>query len=382
MKAPIAHRIEGIQPYWFAEKLRLLQEMNEAGIPVLNLGIGNPDLPPPSAAVRALSMQAQQPDVHGYQSYRGIPEFRQAISDWSKRIYQIELDPDSEILPLIGSKEGIQHISMAFVNPGESVWVPNPGYMTYRSVTELAGGIVQEYRVTDAGIEGLNPSPQTKIVWLNFPHMPTGLQPDREALNKLIQLARKQGFIIVNDNPYSTILTLDHFSIFQLEGAKEVCLELNSLSKSHNMAGWRLGWVAGRAELIDEVLKVKSQMDSGMFRPVQKAAIQALRVGGAWIAELNSRYKARRKIGRELLEYLGCQVARNRSGLFLWARIPESADSAMEFSDSLLSRYRVFITPGTIFGSEGDRYIRLSLCSTEALLTQAITRVNKQIVQL
>ena len=381
-----AHRATGIQSYWFARKLEAIREMNATGPTVINLGIGSPDLPPPPAAIAALQAAAARPEVHGYQNYRGIPELREAIADWCARIYQTDPDPNSEILPLIGSKEGIQHISMAFVNPGDRVLVPNPGYPAYRAVTELVGGQIEEYRVDEAGIDALLAEPgltsgtvqPPKIVWLNFPHMPTGRRPNRAALTRLIDRAGKLGVLLVNDNPYSTLLTEDYFSIFQLKGAREVCLELNSLSKSHNMAGWRIGWLSGKKELVDAVLKVKTQMDSGMFKPLQLAAAVALQQERDWIDRLNWKYRVRRTHGVEILETLGCQPEADRVGLFLWARIPESAPSALDYSDQILHQHRVFITPGTIFGSEGDRYLRLSLCSPIPQLEQSLSRIKSQ----
>jgi len=371
-----ANRLNTVAEYYFSKKLREIAELNEKGADIINLGIGNPDLPPPTAVVEELKGLLSDANVHGYQSYKGIPELRNAISNWSNRIYNIELDATTEILPLVGSKEGIMHISQAFVNAGDEVLVPNPGYPTYSSVSNLVGAKVLTYDAQDPMKDIISlVNEKTKIVWVNFPHMPTGARPNKEALQQLIDLARQWSFIIVNDNPYSTILTREYFSIFQLAGAKEVCLELNSLSKSHNMAGWRLGWLAGREELINSVLKVKSNMDSGMFLPVQKAAVKALEVDTTWIEQLNEVYIERRKIVWDLLGQLGCGYEKKQVGLFIWARIPEEVTTAEELIEELLNEAKVFITPGFIFGSNGNKYIRISLCNSKEKLALALSRI-------
>ena len=358
--------------------------MNKSGDLVLNLGIGNPDLSPPTKVIESLNQWAMTENVHGYQSYRGIPELRAAIADWCSRIYDINLDPATEILPLVGSKEGIMHISQAFVNQGDSVLIPNPGYPTYKSVSNLVQAELLEYTICNVNgidIDEISKliQPNTKIVWINFPHMPTGLKICKHTLGKLIQLAEKNNFIIVNDNPYSTILTDEFFSIFQIEGAKNVCLELNSLSKSHNMAGWRIGWVSGNPKLIDTILKVKSNMDSGMFLPLQKAAISAFYVPDSWITSINAAYLERRFIAWKILDLLGCNYSKESTGLFVWAQIPQSYKSADHFSNQILNETKVFITPGFIFGSEGNLFIRISLCSSTTILNNALNNIKSKL---
>lgn len=377
-----ANRLEGIHEYYFSKKLREVVEMNKQGADVLNLGIGNPDLMPPEEAMNELGRSSLLAHSHGYQSYKGIDEFRGAIADWSNGIYGIELNPSTEILPMIGSKEGIMHVSQAFVNAGDEVLVPNPGYPTYRSVSEIVGAKTIEYSIVpETGIDMEEiislVSDRTKILWLNFPHMPTGIAANRSTLRKLIELAKEKNFLIVNDNPYSTILAEEYFSIFQLEGAKEVCLELNSLSKSHNMAGWRVGWLAGKELLINSVLKVKSNMDSGMFRPIQEASIKALKVQEDWIQELNLEYKKRRLVAWKILDELTCEYDQSAVGLFIWARIPDHYSEVEELTEDLLHKAYVFITPGFIFGSNGNRYIRISLCTSEGKLESALKRILK-----
>lgn len=381
MKIIEATRLELIKEYYFSGKLNEINKMNESGDDVLNLGIGNPDLAPPEKVITALNKWSLNENVHGYQSYRGISELREAISNWSSRLYGIELDALTEILPLVGSKEGIMHISQAFVNQGDSVLIPNPGYPTYKSVSHLVQAETITYKICDE--KGLDIKemaklikPNTKIVWINFPHMPTGINVCKGALHKLIQLAKEKDFIIVNDNPYSTILTDEFFSVFQIEGAKDVCLELNSLSKSHNMAGWRLGWVAGNKTLINAILKVKSNMDSGMFLPMQKAAVNAFYVSDDWITTINKEYKKRRLIAWEILDLLKCDYKKHTSGLFIWGKIPDSKISSDHYSDEILYQSKVFITPGFIFGSEGTNHIRISLCNSIEILNKALNNIK------
>ena len=376
-----AKRIQHITEYYFSKKLREVEELNANGAQVLNLGIGNPDQPPPVEAIDRLRMFALLGDANGYQSYKGAPTLREAIVTWMEKYYGTAFDSGAEILPLMGSKEGIMHISQAFVDPGDEVFIPNPGYPTYTSVSSIVGAKIVEYSI----VPGVNIdleeivqkiSPKTKIFWLNMPHMPTGEKPNKETLQQLVYLAKSNGFIIVNDNPYSTILTDEYFSIFQLTGARDVCLELNSLSKSHNMAGWRIGWLAGKQTLIEAVLKVKSNMDSGMFLPIQRAAITALAMPEDWIHELNQEYAIRRVHAWNILDTLNCSYSKNSAGMFVWAKVPDKYPSGEALADELLHETGVFITPGIVFGSNGERHIRISLCSPEEELKEALNRIE------
>ncbi|NRA10567.1 MAG: aminotransferase class I/II-fold pyridoxal phosphate-dependent enzyme [Crocinitomicaceae bacterium] len=361
-----AKRIQNIKEYYFSKKLKEVAGLRANGVDVLNLGIGNPDQPPPVEAINQLRLSALFSDSNGYQSYRGMPELREAISTWMKKRYDVNMNPDTEILPLMGSKEGIMHISQAFIDPEDEVLIPNPGYPTYKAVSSIVGAETLEYSIEPDVMIDLEAlarqiSPKTKIFWLNAPHMPTGETPNKEVLQQLIYLAQANDFIIVNDNPYSTILTDEYFSIFQLEGAKEVCLELNSLSKSHNMAGWRIGWVAGNSKLINSVLKVKSNMDSGMYLPLQTAAVRALNVYEEWINELNQEYAVRRSVVWEILDVLNCSYQKNTVGMFVWAKVPDDYSSSEDLSDYLLHEVGVFVAPGIVFGSNGKKYIRVSM---------------------
>ena len=381
MKTIEANRLNNVSEYYFSKKLREINEINRNGIQVINLGIGSPDLEPPKVVINELTTWSIQNNVHGYQRYNGIPELRLAIKQWCKKVYDIDLNADNEILPLMGSKEGIHHITQAFVNKGDKVLVPMLGYPTYRSVSNLAQAIVVEYSIKSDGSFNLDElssllSGNTKVLWLNYPHMPTGTPANKKAITELIALANKNGCIVINDNPYSTLLTDDYFSIFQIDGAKENCLELNSLSKSHNMSGWRIGWVSGKTELIQSILKVKSNMDSGMFLPIQKAAISALNVSRDWIKQLNFTYSERRKVVWEILDKLDCSYSKDNVGLFVWASIPDKSDSAEIWINEILYKAKVFITPGFIFGSSGNKFIRVSLCNTTEILREALIRIN------
>ena len=376
-----ANRIASIQEYFFSRKLAEIEKLKLSGVDVINAGIGNPDMDPPAQVIEKLVEIAQNPGVNGYQSYKGTQLLRDAIAAYYDRIYDVKLDPNTEILPLLGSKEGIMHISQAFVNPGESVLIPNPGYPTYEAVSKITGASILKYDVLESGQEMLRQMEKiavsdTKIIWINFPHMPTGLAPDIEVLTELVRLAKRRNILIVNDNPYSTILTKKYFSIFQIDGAKEVCLELNSLSKSHNMAGWRMGWVSGKKELIDTVLKVKSNMDSGMYLPIQHAAAIALSLDKKWMVDLNERYKIRQEKAFEIMDLLGATYHKNQSGLFVWAQIPAVYNSAESMSDEILNKTGVFITPGSIFGENGNRFIRISLCLNPAILDKIKDRIK------
>ena len=381
MKIIQAKRLNKVSEYYFSKKLREINEINQKGIQVINLGIGSPDLEPPKVVINELKTWSSQNNVHGYQRYNGIPELRLAIKEWSKKVYDIDLNAETEILPLMGSKEGIYHITQAFVNTGDKVLVPMLGYPTYRSVSNLAQAIVAEYSIKSDGSFDLDElssllSGNTKVLWLNYPHMPTGTPANKKAITQLIALANENGCIVINDNPYSTLLTDDYFSIFQIDGAKENCLELNSLSKSHNMSGWRIGWVSGKTELIQSILKVKSNMDSGMFLPIQKAAISALNVSTDWIKQLNLIYSERRKVVWKILDELNCSYSKNNVGLFVWARIPDRSDSGEIWTNEILDKAKVFITPGFIFGTSGNKFIRVSLCNSTDVLGEALNRIN------
>jgi LL-diaminopimelate aminotransferase len=379
-----ANRIANVEEYYFSRKLAEVRSLDTPEFRVINLGIGSPDMAPSSNAVDALIASAKNPANHGYQSYKGIPAFRKAIADFYAGTYDVKLDTETMILPLMGSKEGIMHIAMAFVNEGEEVLIPNPGYPTYSSVANLVGAKLRPYDLREdldwgIDIDSLKKSDlsKVKLMWINFPHMPTGRIASREELKELVDLARKNNFLIVNDNPYSLILNDTPMSILSVEGAEDVALELNSLSKSHNMAGWRLGWVAGKKEFIDAVLKVKSNMDSGMFLGLQHAAAEALKNGKEWFSEVNKVYSERKKIAVEILQLLGCDIREKQSGLFVWAKAPSNVADVEKWIDEVLYGTKVFITPGFIFGEAGRRYIRISLCCTVELLKEAKQRIEK-----
>lgn len=379
-----AKRIANVEEYYFSRKLAEVKSLDTPEKRVINLGIGSPDLAPASSTIDALISTASNPASHGYQSYKGIPALRKAIADFYSRVYKAKLDPETMILPLMGSKEGIMHISMAFVNDGDEVLIPDPGYPTYSSVAKLVGATLRPYALREdlnwgIDIEALKKSDlsKVKLMWVNFPHMPTGRTASREELQELVDLARKHQFLIINDNPYSLILNNDPVSLLSVPGAEDVALELNSLSKSHNMAGWRIGWVAGRKEFIDAVLKVKSNMDSGMFLGLQQAATQALQNGDDWFEQLNKVYTERKQIACELLDRLGCTYSQKQSGLFVWAKAPDSISDVEKWIDEILYGTKVFITPGFIFGEAGRRYIRVSLCCTVETFREALKRINE-----
>ena len=379
-----AKRIANVEEYYFSRKLAEVRSLDTPELRVINLGIGSPDQAPSASAIEALVTSAKLATSHGYQNYKGIPAFRKAIADFNKTIYNTTLDPETMILPLMGSKEGIMHISMAFVNEGDEVLIPDPGYPTYSSVANLVGAKLRPYALREdlnwgIDIEALKKSDlsKVKLMWVNFPHMPTGRTASREELKELVDLARKHQFLIVNDNPYSLILNDKPMSLLSIEGADEVALELNSLSKSHNMAGWRLGWVAGNKNYIDAVLRVKSNMDSGMFLPMQQAATEALKNGEAWFKELNTMYGERKKVAKELLDVLGCRYSNEQSGLFVWAKAPDHVADVEKWNDEILYGTKVFITPGFIFGEAGRRFVRVSLCCTVEALTEALNRIKK-----
>ncbi len=383
MKVKPADRTLTVQEYYFSQKLAQIDRMRSEGFDVINLGIGSPDQPPSANTVSALIEEAKKPTSHGYQNYSGIPSLRKAFSDWYKKYFHVDLNPDNEILLLMGSKEGIMHISMAFVNPGDEVLVPDPGYPTYSSVTNLVGGIVRKYDLVKEkewfpDIDSLERSDlsKVKLMWVNYPNMPTGTSCSVSQFEKLVAFSRKHGILLCNDNPYSFILNKDYHSILEVKGAKETVLELNSLSKSHNMAGWRIGMVAGHSEYIKNVLKVKSNMDSGMFLAMQMAAVEALKNPESWYDSVNAVYLRRRKIVEEIMEILKCKYDKSQVGLFVWGRIPEEIPACEAYVEELLIKTNVFITPGFIFGKNGERYIRISLCASEARLSEAKNRIT------
>ena len=376
----VAQRIHTVKEYYFSRKLKEVRALIEEGRPVINLGIGSPDLPPPPQVVKALNQSLSHPTAHRYQSYQGLPELREAISGFYQNHYGVTLDPDSEILPLIGSKEGIMHISMAYLNEGDAVLIPNPGYPTYSAVAKLLGATPLFYDMNQESQwqPNLNSLAQkdlskVKLMWINYPHMPTGAQASKSHIKALIQFAKAHDILLVNDNPYSFILNDNPTSIFNFEGAKAVCLELNSLSKTFNMSGWRVGMLSGAANHINNVIKVKSNIDSGMFYGVQKGAIEALKLSKDWFAHLNSIYEKRRHLVWKLATQLNCEFDTASCGMFVWAKLPNGTKSE-QFTDQLLYEKNIFIAPGTIFGSNGNGYIRFSLCATEQSINEAINR--------
>jgi len=378
-----ADRTGNVQEYYFSQKLAQIDRMRREGSDVINLGIGSPDQPPSGNTISALIDEANKPSSHGYQSYSGIPALRKAFSEWYGKYFHVELNPDNEILLLMGSKEGIMHISMAFVNPGDEVLIPDPGYPTYSSVTNLVGGVVRKYNLTEekgwlpdlGALEKTNLS-KVKLMWVNYPHMPTGVKGSTDLFEKLVAFCRKHKILLCNDNPYSFILNNKYISLLAVDGAKDIALELNSLSKSHNMAGWRIGMVAGQSDYIKTILKVKSNMDSGMFLAMQKAAVEALNNHESWYGLINSVYSKRRRIVEGIMTLLKCRYDKSQVGLFVWGCIPEEIKDCESWIEDLLMKTLVFITPGFIFGKNGERYIRISLCATEERLNEARKRLE------
>jgi LL-diaminopimelate aminotransferase len=376
-------RLEGIGEYYFSQKLREIDELNKAGKNIINLGIGSPDLPPHPEVIRVLQEEAAKPNVHAYQGYKGSPVLRQAIKEWYRKWYHVELNADTEILPLIGSKEGIMHICMTYLDKGDEVLVPNPGYPTYRSAVKLAGGKCVEYKLREKNnyepdFDKLEKSKlkKVKLMFVNYPQMPTGQLPMRQLFEKIVAFGKKHNILIIHDNPYSFILNESPMSLLSIDGAKDCVIELNSLSKSHNMAGWRVGTLCGAKERIEEVLRFKSNMDSGMFLPVQLAAAKALSLGREWHDEVNGIYRKRREKVFELLDLLNCKYSTEQVGLFVWAAIPKKYEDGYALSDEILYKSNVFITPGGIFGSAGDKYIRVSLCGSVERFEEAIGRIK------
>ena len=380
-----AKRLEGIGEYYFSQKLREIDELNKQGKNIINLGIGSPDLPPHPDVIKVLQEESAKPNVHAYQSYKGSPVLRKAFADWYKKWYNVDLNADTEILPLIGSKEGIIHICMTYLNEGDEVLVPNPGYPTYRSAVKLAGGVCVDYELKEENnyypdfnlLEKKKDLSKVKLMWVNYPQMPTGQPASMEVFEKLIAFGKKHNILICHDNPYSFILNETPKSLLSIDGAKDVALELNSLSKSSNMAGWRVGVLCGAKQRIDEVLRFKSNMDSGMFLPVQLSAAKALTLGKEWYDSVNKVYKARREKVYELLDILNCKYSKEQVGMFMWAKIPGGYKDGYALSDDILYNSNVFITPGGIFGSAGDQYIRVSLCGSIERFEEAIKRIKK-----
>ncbi|HKP31856.1 MAG TPA: aminotransferase class I/II-fold pyridoxal phosphate-dependent enzyme [Chitinophagaceae bacterium] len=370
----VAKRLEGIGEYYFSQKLREIDELNKAGKNIINLGIGSPDLPPHPQVIKTLNEESTKSNVHAYQSYKGSPILRNAIAEWYKKWYDVNLDPATEILPLIGSKEGIMHICMTYLNEGDEVLVPNPGYPTYSSAVKLAGGVPVYYSLDD--LDRLPVSKRLKLIFTNYPQMPTGQNLTAEGAEKIIKFAKANNVLIIHDNPYSFILNDQPRSFLTAKGAKEVVIELNSLSKSHNMAGWRVGMMCAKKERIDEVLRFKSNMDSGMFLPVQLAAAKALSLGKDWHDEVNVIYKKRREGVFKLLETLNCKYDTTQAGMFVWAAIPPNFKDGYALSDEVLYKSNVFITPGGIFGSEGEKFVRVSLCTPIEKIEEALKRVG------
>jgi len=379
----VAKRLESIHEYYFSQKLREIDELNKQGYKIINLGIGSPDMAPGEAVIEVLKMESSKPTVHAYQSYKGAPVLREAIAKWYRRWYNVSLDPATEILPLLGSKEGIMHICMTYLNEGDEALIPNPGYPTYRSAVQLAGGKVREYTLKEANnwmpdfadLEKQDLS-KVKLMWVNYPHMPTGQLPTQSLFEQIVAFGKKHDILICHDNPYSFILNDNPMSLLSADGAKEVVVELNSLSKSHNMAGWRVGMLCGAKERIEEVLRFKSNMDSGMFLPIQIAAAKGLTLEEDWHESLNSLYAERRQKVFALLDLLECTYSENQAGMFVWAHVPSTFNTGFELSDKLLKEAKVFITPGGIFGSAGDPYIRVSLCSPVVQFEEAISRIT------
>ena len=377
----VANRLHSVEEYYFSKKLREVNLLKASGKPIINLGIGSPDMQPPQKVIKALAAGLYDENAHKYQSYQGLPELRESIAAFYKDHYNVHVSPETEVLPLMGSKEGIMHISMAYLNNGDEVLIPNPGYPTYLSVTRLMEAKPIFYQLDQANnwLPDLNALEQldlskVKLMWINYPHMPTGANATDNLFIDIVTFAKKHNILIVNDNPYSFVLNDNPKSILSVRGAKEVCLELNSLSKTFNMAGWRVGMVLGNHSHIANILKVKSNMDSGMFYGVQKGAIEALKCSAMWFATLNSVYQKRRELVWQLADALNCTYNKNSSGLFVWAKLPPFVN-AEEFIDVILKNNHIFITPGTIFGSKGEGYIRFSLCASTEDLEEAISRI-------
>lgn len=379
-----ANRVGSVQEYYFSKKLKEIAEMNAQGKNVINLGVGSPDLPPSEKTIETLCEHARREDEHGYQPYVGIPELREAFAKWYDTWFGVTLDPKSEIQPLIGSKEGILHISLAFLNPGDGVLVPNPGYPTYSSVSKLVEANLISYELKEElgwqpdfeKLEKMDLS-NVKLMWTNYPNMPTGANASMELFEKLVAFGRKHNIIICNDNPYSFILNEHPLSILKVKGAKDICIEMNSMSKAHNMPGWRMAMLASNKRFVQWILKVKSNIDSGQFKPMQHAAVEALDATKEWYDKMNQTYRSRRNLAGQIMKALGCSYDKKQVGMFLWGRIPDTAESGEAIANKVLYEANVFLTPGFIFGSQGERYIRISLCCKNETLKEALDRIKK-----
>ena len=379
-----ANRVASIKEYYFSTKLREVARLNAEGHNIISLGIGGPDRPPHPEVINTLCTEASKPDAHGYQPYVGLPQLRQAFARWYKTNYNVDLDPATEIQPLIGSKEGILHTTLTFVNPGDGVLVPNPGYPTYTSVSRLAEAEIFTYDLTEEGgwepdfdaLERL-PLERIKLMWVNYPHMPTGKCASQSLFARLVDFGKRHNIVIVNDNPYSFILNDNPLSILSVPGAKDIAIEMNSLSKSHNMPGWRVGMIAANPQFIQWILKVKSNIDSGQFKPLMLAASKALECDKEWYDDVNKTYASRRLIAEDIMRALGCHFDPAQRGLFLWGRIPDQYEGSEQLADRILYEAGVFLTPGFIFGSNGNRYIRISLCATNEKMLEALQRIKK-----
>lgn len=379
-----SHRIGTVEEYYFSSKLKEIASLRAKGADIINLGIGSPDLPPHPEVIETLHHWALKPDSHGYQSYQGRPELRKAFAQWYKHYFNVVLDPDKEVLPLIGSKEGIMHISMAFLNPGDQVLIPDPGYPTYSAATKLAGAFPVSYDLLPENnwqldlnsLKGVEKD-QYKLMWINFPHMPTGQTTNFEFLKKLLAWSKERNILICNDNPYSFILNRNYVSLLALEGAKDQAIELNSMSKAQNMAGWRVGVAISNPDFINHIIRFKSNMDSGMFLPVQMAAVKALQLDESWYHQLNTTYEERKQTACKIMEALNCTYSMDQQGMFIWARIPDQYRDAYALSDEVLRQSEVFITPGGIFGKNGLRYLRISLSTKIEIMQQALDRINQ-----
>ena len=381
-----ADRISAVSEYYFSRKLKEVAKLNAEGKDIISLAIGSPDMPPSKATIQTLCDNAKKADAHGYQPTVGIPELRKAMAQFYKRWYGVELDPATEIQPLIGSKEGILHVTLALCNPGDKVLVPNPGYPTYTALSKILGQQIVNYDLREdngwhpdfAQLEQMDLE-GVKLMWTNYPNMPTGGRATRELYEQLVDFARRHHIIIVNDNPYSFILNRDeHLSILQVPGAKECCIEFNSMSKSHNMPGWRVGLLATNAQFVQWILRIKSNIDSGTFRPLQLAAAQAYENSDDWHTQANvATYASRRKIAEAIMTELGCSFDHTQQGMFLWGKIPDSIANVEDLTERVLHEARVFITPGFIFGSNGERYIRISLCAKDEKMQEALKRIKE-----
>ena len=387
-----ADRLSLVQEYYFSRKLKEVAQMNAEGKDVISLAIGSPDMPPSEQTINKLCEVAKLPNAHGYQPAQGTPELREAMAGFYKRWFDVDLDAKSEVLPLIGSKEGILHVTLAFVNPGDSVLVPNPGYPTYTSLSKILGAKIVNYDLREdngwqpdfdqleeimAKNQQPNADSKIKLMWTNYPNMPTGGRARRETYERLVRFAQQHQIVLVNDNPYSFILSEEHLSIFQVPGAKDCCIEFNSMSKSHNMPGWRVGLCVSNAQFIQWILKVQSNIESGTFRGIQLAAAEAYKNDEDWHREFNiNTYSRRRQWAEKIMDVLGCTYDKNQVGMFLWGKIPESIQNVEDLTERVLHEARVFITPGFIFGSNGERYIRISLCAKEEKIEEALQRIS------